>query len=189
MNQPRNTPHVSETIVLEDVSKYPGQRTPDQQSTNSISFDTQPPEPTVSALPKWNELKTNEFKTMSTFFGFLLMGANDAVCGTIIPYLQNFYGVSNIVVCLVFPSPMIGYVSAAAINNISRQKIGQRGVAITGPGSRLVAYMIISLHSPYPVSVVTFILAGLGNGIFDATWNAWLVSCCCGAPVTRNDAD
>lgn len=174
MNQARSTPHVSETIVLEDVSNYLGQETINQQSTTDVSLDTQPPEHAVSALPRWNESKSNVFKTMSTFFGFLLIGANDAVYGAIIPYLQSFYGVSYTVVSLVFLSPLVGYVCSAAINNFLHQKVGQRGVAIIGPGSHLVAYIMISLHPPFPVLVVTFILAGFGNGVLDAAWNAWL---------------
>lgn len=53
-------------------------------------------------------------------------------------------------------------------------KIGQRGIAIIGPGAHLIAYTVIAVHPPYPVLVVVFILAGFGNGIEDAAWNAWI---------------
>lgn len=43
-----------------------------------------------------------------------------------------------------------------------------------GPGAHLVSYIIISVHPPYPVLVIVFILAGFGNGILDAAWNAWI---------------
>ena len=49
---------------------------------------------------------------------------------------------------------------------------GQRGVAFLGPGARLVAYIVIAQHPPYAVLVLAFILAGFGNGIEDAAWNA-----------------
>lgn len=176
MDQPRSTSPALETVSLKDVSNYLGQSPSEQHSADGISLDTQPPEHAVSALPRWNESRANVFKTMSTFFGFLVMGANDAVYGAIIPYLQTHYGISYTVVSLIFLSPMVGYISAAAVNNILHQKVGRRGVAIIGPGSHLVAYVVISLHPPYPVLVVTFILAGFGNGVLDAAWNAWLVS-------------
>ncbi|KAJ6088189.1 hypothetical protein N7486_009450 [Penicillium sp. IBT 16267x] len=35
-------------------------------------------------------------------------------------------------------------------------------------------YVINSVHPPYPVLVVSFIFAGLGNGVEDAAWNAWI---------------
>lgn len=38
----------------------------------------------------------------------------------------------------------------------------------------MAAYVIIALHPPYPVLVLAFMLAGFGNGVADAAWNAWV---------------
>lgn len=43
-------------------------------------------------------------------------------------------------------------------------------------GFHLVAYIINCLHPPYPVLVVSFILAGFGNGLAEGAWNAWVGS-------------
>lgn len=164
-------------LELQDVSGYLGQVSPDSRSQDSgrDSFTaSEPPAHAVSALPRWNESRSNIFKTLSTFIGFLVMGANDAVYGAIIPYLQRYYGISYTVVSLVFLSPMVGYISAAALNNTLHKTVGQRGVAIIGPGAHLLAYIIISVHPPYPALVCVFVLAGFGNGVLDAAWNAWL---------------
>lgn len=40
-----------------------------------------PPQHAVSALPAWNQNKSNVFKTLSTFVAFIIMGANDAAYG------------------------------------------------------------------------------------------------------------
>jgi fucose permease len=53
-------------------------------------------------------------------------------------------------------------------------RYGQRGIAILGPLAHLIAYIVISQHPPYPVLVIVFILAGFGQGIADAAWNAWI---------------
>lgn len=37
-----------------------------------------------------------------------------------------------------------------------------------------MAYLIIALHPPYGVLVLAFVLAGFGNGVADAAWNAWI---------------
>ena len=58
------------------------------------------------------------------------------------------------------------------MNNIIHVRFGQRGVALIGPACHLIAYVVIALHPPYPVLVVVFILAGFGNGLLDAGWNA-----------------
>lgn len=125
-------------------------------------------------MERWNQSKSNIAKTAATFFGFLVMGANDAAYGAIIPSLQSHYNITYTVVSLVFLSPFVGYVVAAAVNNQLHKTVGQRGVAVIGPAAHLVSYIIISLHPPYPALVVVFALAGFGNGILDAAWNAWI---------------
>ncbi|KAI4916241.1 hypothetical protein J4E85_010330 [Alternaria conjuncta] len=101
------------------------------------------------------------------------MGANDAAYGAIIPYLEEYYDLTYVVVSLVFLSPMGGYISAALLNNWLHIHFGQRGIAFLGPVCHLVAYVGIALHPPYPVLVILFIFSGFGNGIEDAAWNAW----------------
>ena len=98
----------------------------------------------------------------------------DAPRSAVIPYLGPYYNVSYTVVSLVFLSPLVGYVSAAVLNNYLHKTGGQRGVAIVGATAHLVSYTVICLHPPFPVLVFVFILAGFGNGILDAAWNAWV---------------
>ncbi|KAL8695171.1 MAG: hypothetical protein Q9218_000339 [Villophora microphyllina] len=40
----------------------------------------------------------------------------------------------------------------------------------------ITAYAVIATHPPYPAVVTILALAGLGNGIVDAAWNAWIGS-------------
>ena len=68
----------------------------------------------------------------------------------------------------------MGYTASALLNNSIHLKFGQRGVAIIGPGCHLLAYIVIAVHPPYPVLVFIFMLAGFGNGLADAAWNAWI---------------
>ena len=77
-------------------------------------------------------------------------------------------------VSLVFLSPVVGYVSAAIFNNRIHMSLGQRGVGYIAPGSRLAGYIIISQHPPFGALVIGFILAGFGNGLEDAAWNAYI---------------
>lgn len=44
------------------------------------------------------------------------------------------------------------------------------------PVSKLIAYVVIATHPPYPAVVTILALAGLANGIIDAAWNAWIGS-------------
>lgn len=53
---------------------------------------------------------------------------------------------------------------------------GQRGIAWLSPGFHVVSYIINAVHPPYPVLVVSFIFAGIGNGLADSAWNAWIAN-------------
>lgn len=88
--------------------------------------------------------------------------------------LESYYHLSYTVVSLVFLSPLVGYTIAAFLNQRIHNTFGQRGVALLGSGCHLLAYVINSVHPPYPVLVISFIFAGLGNGVEDAAWNAWI---------------
>lgn len=52
--------------------------------------------------------------------------------------------------------------------------IGRRGIAIFAPSCKLIAYVVIAVHPPYPAVVAILAVAGLGNGVVDAAWNAWI---------------
>ncbi|CAF3437820.1 unnamed protein product [Fusarium graminearum] len=125
-------------------------------------------------IESWKYPPENVFKTGASFWSLLTSGANDAAYGALIPYLEKYYNLSYIVVSLVFLSPFVGYILAAVLNNTLHRRIGQRGIGVTCGLCHIAAYIIIALHPPYPVLVLAYSLAGFGNGISDAAWNAWV---------------
>ena len=84
--------------------------------------------------------------------------------------LEEYYKISYLVVSLLFISPVAGYITSAALNNLIHMRMGQRGIAILGPGAHLIAYIVIAVHPPYPVLVLACVLSGFGNGLSDAAW-------------------
>lgn len=102
----------------------------------------------------------------------LVMGMNDAAYGAIIPYLGSYYHLEYTLVSLIFLSPFVGYTLSALLNNTIHQKYGQRGVSVLCSTCHIIAYVIACVHPPYPVLVVVYMLAGFGNGLADAAWNA-----------------
>ncbi|KAI8635524.1 putative MFS transporter [Xylariaceae sp. FL1651] len=123
---------------------------------------------------RWNHPRSNVPRVGACFYSFIVMGANDAAYGPLIPYLQEFYHLSYLIISLIFLSPFVGYTAAALLNNHFHVRIGRRGVALVASCSHLLAYVIIAVHPPYPALVVAFALAGFGNGIADAAWNAFI---------------
>lgn len=90
------------------------------------------------------------------------------------PQLEDYYDLSYTIVSLVFLSPLLGYATAALINDRAHCAVGGRGVAFISSACHLIAYILNCVHPPYPALVVSFIFAGLGNGMADSAWNAWI---------------
>ncbi|KAF2010499.1 MFS general substrate transporter [Aaosphaeria arxii CBS 175.79] len=163
----------SSAIELQPVAGASNDQIPLQKDNIDPAEFLPQPSTTVNVVERWNYPRINIYRTCATFFAFIVAGANDAAYGALIPYLEEYYDLSYIVVSLVFLSPLVGYASSAMLNNTIHVHFGQRGVAFLGPICHLCAYIGIALHPPYPVLVVVFILAGFGNGIEDAGWNAF----------------
>ncbi|KAL4918713.1 major facilitator superfamily domain-containing protein [Aspergillus aurantiobrunneus] len=138
------------------------------------STDNANGENVAGEVERWNYPRSNVVKTLATFWAFLVMGANDSAYGPLIPYLEEYYNLSYTTVSLVFLSPIGGYTLAAITNNTLHMRLGRRGIAWLSPVCHLIAYIVNCLHPPYPVLVVSFIFAGLGNGLADSAWNAWI---------------
>ncbi|KAI9792245.1 MAG: hypothetical protein M1833_001244 [Piccolia ochrophora] len=154
---------------------------PDQASQKSlhgengdVSSESAAPATAASALQRWNKPRLNMWRLFATFASFTILGANDAAYGALIPYLETYYDITYTVISLVFLSPFAGYGSAALCVNLIHMKLGVRGVAFLGPCCHIIAYTVTAVHPPYPVLVVIFMLAGFGNGLLDAAWNAWV---------------
>jgi len=173
--------------LQQDVSTSPGKRAPSlaarslgsrskTSDDNSDDRNETLPSPTTAAehIQTWKSPRINMYRLPASFWSFVVMGMNDATYGAIIPYLEQYYDLSYLIVSLVFLSPFVGYNVAALLNNVIHLKLGQRGVAFMGPICHIIAYIVIAIHPPYPVLVVVFVLAGLGNGVEDSGWNAWV---------------
>ncbi|KAJ0120433.1 hypothetical protein J7T55_015160 [Diaporthe amygdali] len=162
---------------------YPG-RTLGNASPRGSKDEPRGSQEIISSLPvpttvshtveRWNQSRANVCRVLAAFWSLLVMGMNDAAYGAVIPYLGTYYGLEYTLVSLIFLSPFVGYSASAILNNTLHQKFGQRGIAALCAGCHIVAYVIASQHPPYPVLVVVYMLAGFGNGLGDAAWNAWI---------------
>ncbi|KAI4860729.1 MFS general substrate transporter [Hypoxylon rubiginosum] len=196
MRVQQNSGSSTSVMELELDSVYMSTALPKQDTTNEFSVhgpsrqasmkndsgyvpeqDRSPlPPPSIASevLQRWNYPRKNIPRLAACFWSFVVMGSTDAAYGPLIPYIQVHYNLTYTVVSLIFLSPFVGYTAAAFLNNPIHLKLGQRGVAFICSVFHLLSYIIIALHPPYPVLVIAFMLAGFGNGIADAAWNAWI---------------
>ncbi|KAK0626182.1 major facilitator superfamily domain-containing protein [Immersiella caudata] len=115
---------------------------------------------------RWNESPLNIFRFLSCILAFILLGMSDAI--------EIYYNISYTTVSLLFLSPFVGYLLAALLNNYIHHFLGQRGVAVLGPLCRLIGFVPMACHPPYPALPLVMLVTGFGNGIEDSAWNAWI---------------
>ncbi|KAF2183790.1 MFS general substrate transporter [Zopfia rhizophila CBS 207.26] len=130
--------------------------------------------PIARAKQKWNDPSINKWRILVTFTSFAIMGASDGVYGLIIFQIREDFNLSTTVVSLIFMTPFAGYTLATIAVNKIHMTFGQRGIAIIGPLCHLIPFLIMAVHPPFPVYLVVYAFVGLGNGLTDAAWNAWI---------------
>lgn len=147
----------------------------------------------VEPSQRWNNPRINTYRLAAVFYAFIIFGMNDGSYGALVPYvnldlssassiitdtrllqIESDYNLSYTVTSLVFLSPFAGYTVAALFSDRLHRYGGRRCIAVISPLSRLIAYIVISTHPPYPAVVAILAFAGLGNGLIDAAWNAWI---------------
>ncbi|KAF6232089.1 hypothetical protein HO173_009683 [Letharia columbiana] len=128
----------------------------------------------VETKQRWNSPRINTYRLAAIFFAFLNFGMNDGSYGALVPYIEADYGLSYTVTSLVFLSPFAGYTFAALFSDRLHRLGGRRGITVLAPSCKVIAYIVIATHPPYPAVVTILALAGVGNGLLDAAWNAWI---------------
>jgi MFS family permease len=75
---------------------------------------------------------------------------------------------------IVFLSRFAGYIASATLNDYFHQKLGLRGIPMLCAGCHIASHLTIVFHPPYMVTVLAFIVAGFGHGLFDSALNGWI---------------
>ena len=182
----------TKTVELQTFNPAPQQATPSEPSPaffnssrrlgsgddNNDSTQANVEEPSggniAHAPEKWNDPNGNAWRVAAVFWSLLVSGANDASYGALIPYLETYYGLSYLIVSLIFLAPFAGFVISAATNNWLHLNIGQRWIGFMCAACHVITYLMLSQHPPYPVLVLAYAITGLGNGIGLAAWNSFI---------------
>ncbi|PPJ61065.1 hypothetical protein CBER1_07419 [Cercospora berteroae] len=112
----------------------------------------------------------------AAYYSFVVVGAWDGSYGSLVVYLRESYSLSYLTVSFALLAPVVGYTISAFLTSTIHNRLGYRGIALIASGCHCIAAFSAGLNPPYPLLVVIFMLAGLGNGIADASWNSWIGS-------------
>ena len=90
------------------------------------------------------------------------------------PQIEPYYDLDYITVSTLFIVPFLGYLVAGLTNSWFHRTLGQRGVVMLSPVCRLIGYIPMSQHPPFPALPIVLMFAGFGNGLEDSAFNAWV---------------
>ncbi|KAF2212853.1 hypothetical protein CERZMDRAFT_111866 [Cercospora zeae-maydis SCOH1-5] len=127
----------------------------------------------VPAKETWRSPRINAHRFAAICLTLFNLGLHDASYGPLIPYLETYYNLNYTTVSLIFLAGFPGYLLAAFTSDRIHLAFGHRGLAAFASTCRLATYIALVCHPPWPVVVVLVAFCGLGNGLLDASWNAW----------------
>ncbi|KAK6826002.1 hypothetical protein PG987_013496 [Apiospora arundinis] len=168
------SPSSSPETPRDDRRAHMGQDPVKAETAAGAGGDGAPEAVPSHTVEKWNDPRINIYRLLVTNYSFVIMGMSDACLGPLIPYIEEYYHVSYTLVSLLFLSSFVGYLVAALSNNLIHHHLGQRGVALIAPSARILGYVLLSLHLPFPALPPLMLLPGFGSGLEDSAWNAWI---------------
>ncbi len=108
------------------------------------------------------------------FLTFILIGANDAVIGILLPRWGSYYHVDKTTLSCAFLAGSVGYLIAALNSSFLSRKLGNVKFLLLGKISFLGGILIFCLQPPLYVLLGVPLLLGFGAAILEAALNAHL---------------
>jgi len=108
------------------------------------------------------------------FLTFILIGANDAVIGILLPRWGSYYHVDKTILSCAFLAGSVGYLIAALNSSFLSRKLGNVKFLLLGKISFLGGILIFCLQPPLSILLGVPLLLGFGAAILEAALNAHL---------------
>jgi fucose permease len=115
-------------------------------------------------------------KIGAAMVSFASLGLFNSSIGAVLPLISDYYSLTDLHVSLLFLASPFGYIFAAQCSDTIHWRFGQRGIAVIGPLLQLISTFMIALHPRFGWVLVAFALQGLGMGLLDGSWSAWVGS-------------
>ncbi|MFP4693344.1 MAG: MFS transporter [Halothece sp.] len=110
------------------------------------------------------------------FVTFILIGANDAVIGVLLPRWGDYYHVDKTTLSLAFLIGSVGYLIAALNSSFLSRKLGNVKFLLLGKASFLAGILIFCTQPPLHILLGIPLLLGFGAAILEAALNAHLAN-------------
>jgi fucose permease len=156
----------------ETVEESAAPSTPRQYTTNQAAEENSLKE-NLQAIPdtQVSHLRI-KFQIGFAFFTFVLLGANDAAIGVLLPHWGNYYNVDKAMLSLIFFAGSVGYLVAALNSNFLSRKLGNVKFLSLGKLAFLSGVFVFCFQPPIYLLLSVPFLLGFGAAILEAALNA-----------------
>jgi fucose permease len=165
---------ISENEVSQ--TQFSSNQTSQQNITIKQTEDKNSPQQNLSTTAdvSVNRLRI-KFQIAFAFLTFILLGANDAVIGVLLPHWGSSYNVDKTTLSLVFFAGTVGYLTAALNSNFLFRTLGRVKFLSLGKLAFLIGAITFCFQPPIYIllSIPPFLL-GFGAAILEAALNAHL---------------
>ncbi len=155
----------------QNTSSIYANHTTNNQETESQLNETSQQAP-VGLIGQWRI----KLQLAFAFITFILIGANDAVVGVLIPRWGDYYHVDKGILSFAFLAGSLGYLIAAINCNFLSRKLGNVNFMLLGNISFLTGTLLFCSRPPLYVLIGVPLLLGFGVAILEAALNTHLTN-------------
>ena len=147
-----------------------------RESTNNVLTQlTNNRDPTLEPLPQQvnagRQIMTsknppgNLYRIIITCCWSAAGGWSDATPGAILPFIEDYYGITYAVVSLIWMANAAGFILIAMLSHKIQPWLGKRYSLVTGCIFSCIMYALVSSGSHFPLVVIGFFFGGMGIAI------------------------
>lgn len=92
-------------------------------------------------------------------------GWSDATPGAILPFIEDYYGITYAIVSLIWMANAAGFILIAMLSHKIQPWLGKRFSLVIGCMSLCIMYALVASGTHFPVIVVGFFFGGMGLAI------------------------
>ena len=162
-------------VVNDEANPFRPIITPMGSSNNVLTQLTHNKDPSLEPLPQQvnmgKQVMTsrnppgNLYRAIITCCWSAISGWSDATPGAILPFIEEYYGITYSIVSLIWMANAAGFILIAMLSHKIQPWLGKRYSLVTGCIFSCIMYALVSSGSHFPLVVVGFFFGGMGIAI------------------------
>ena len=162
-------------VVNDGLNHFRPIVTPMGSTNNVLTQLTHNQDPSLEPLPQQVNISKqimtsrnppgNLYRAIITCLWAGISGWSDATPGAILPFVEEYYGITYSIVSLIWMANAAGFILIATLSHKIQPWLGKRYSLVTGSVLSCIMYALVSSGSYFPIIVIGFFVGGMGIAI------------------------